>query len=51
MNAHAALWGRKAAREGLPVSSNPYRTPEDRQAWLKGHNEESAQRAKMKELT
>jgi hypothetical protein len=34
---HALLWGIKAAQAGLPLSSNPYRSPSERAAWQSGY--------------
>jgi ribosome modulation factor len=34
----AMHWGIKAAVAGLPESSNPYRSPNERNAWLRGYN-------------
>jgi len=36
----AHLWGIKAAQEGLPISSNPYRNPQSRAAWEAGHRKD-----------
>ena len=39
-NPHIALhWGIKAAQAGLPLNSNPYRTPQTRAAWEAGHRQ------------
>ncbi|VWX53162.1 hypothetical protein [Novosphingobium sp. 9U] len=40
--AHAHHWGIKAALAELPLSSNPYRTPKDRAAWVAGYHQASA---------
>jgi len=34
---HAHRWGMKAAQAALPETSNPYRTPQSRAAWLAGY--------------
>jgi ribosome modulation factor len=34
---HAHRWGIKAAQAALPETSNPYRTPQTRAAWLAGY--------------
>jgi ribosome modulation factor len=36
---HAHRWGIKAAQAALPESSNPYRTPQARAAWLAGYRQ------------
>ena len=41
------LWGRKAFREGLPETANPYRKPEDRLAWSKGYHQERIESAQL----
>lgn len=33
-------WGIKAAQAELPLTSNPYRTPQTRAAWLAGYRQE-----------
>lgn len=42
MTQQAYLWGLKAAREGIPYAHNPYKALTLREAWSKGHKEESA---------
>ena len=37
----ARLWGRKAAQEGIPITSNPYRNSGARAAWEDGHRQSS----------
>jgi len=38
----ALQWGVKAAQAGLPLSSNPYRSPETRSAWEQGYRQIAA---------
>jgi ribosome modulation factor len=35
----AHRWGIKAAQAALPETSNPYRTPQTRAAWLAGYRQ------------